>query len=117
MVRQLEPTSLIDMRYMTNDSGFTSKYFYSQINKKLLPPPIKFGRSSRWLLSDYEQWKQKYHLDQSTPWCWLLPLVGWRPHHIPKPVASFYIGINRAPYLPMIRRSKLMAVMLQLCYS
>ena len=53
MSRQLEPTSLIDMLYMTNDSGFTSKYFYDQIKKGALPPPIKFGRSSRWLLSDY----------------------------------------------------------------
>ncbi|EDR8962854.1 AlpA family transcriptional regulator [Citrobacter portucalensis] len=60
MGRQLEPTSLIDMRYMTNDSGFTSKYFYGQIKTGNLPPPIKFGRSSRWLLSDYEQWKQSH---------------------------------------------------------
>lgn len=60
MSRHLEPTSLIDMRYMTNDSGFTSKYFYEQIKKGYLPAPIKFGRSSRWSLSDYENWKQSH---------------------------------------------------------
>lgn len=60
MGRQLESTSLIDMLYMTNDSGFTSKFFYDQIKKGTLPPPIKFGRSSRWLLSDYIQWKNSH---------------------------------------------------------
>lgn len=60
MSRQLEPTSLIDMLYMTNDSGFTSRYFYKQIKKGYLPGPIKFGRNSRWLLSDYLQWKNSH---------------------------------------------------------
>nr|WP_142257287.1 AlpA family transcriptional regulator [Klebsiella variicola] len=45
------------MAYMTNDSGFTNRYFYKQIKLGKLPPPIKFGRSSRWLLGDYIQWR------------------------------------------------------------
>lgn len=60
MQRDLTPTSLIDMAYMTNDSGFTAKYFYEQIKLGKLPPPIKFGRSSRWLLGDYTQWRNSH---------------------------------------------------------
>ncbi|AVH81916.1 AlpA family phage regulatory protein [Salmonella enterica subsp. enterica] len=57
MGRQLEPTSLIDMRYMMEDSGMGKTFLYAEIKKGNLPQPMKFGRSSRWLLSDYEQWK------------------------------------------------------------
>ncbi|MEB6354992.1 AlpA family transcriptional regulator [Klebsiella variicola] len=60
MRRDLTPTSLIDMAYMTNDSGFTDRYFYKQIKLGKLPPPIKFGRSSRWLLGDYIQWRDSH---------------------------------------------------------
>ncbi len=60
MDRHLTPASLIDMAYMTNDSGFTAKYFYEQIKLGKLPPPIKFGRSSRWLLGDYMQWRTSH---------------------------------------------------------
>lgn len=60
MQRDLTSTSLIDMAYMTNDSGFTAKYFYEQIKLGKLPPPIKFGRSSRWLLGDYTQWRNSH---------------------------------------------------------
>lgn len=57
MGRQLEPTSLIDMRYMMEDSGMGKTFLYAEIKKGNLSQPMKFGRSSRWLLSDYEQWK------------------------------------------------------------
>lgn len=60
MYRHLTPTSLIDMAYMANDSGFTPKYFYEQIKKGNLPPPLKFGRCSRWPLSDYIKWKNSH---------------------------------------------------------
>lgn len=57
MGRQLEPTSLIDMRYMMEDSGMGKTFLYAEIKKGNLSQPMKFGRSSRWLLSDYERWK------------------------------------------------------------
>lgn len=56
-MRELRDDSLIDMKYMMNDSGYTDRYFYKQIQKGNLPPPIKYGRSSRWLYSDYLKWK------------------------------------------------------------
>ena len=58
--RGLNNESLIDMLYMTNDSGFTSRYFYKLINNGEFPSPIKFGRSSRWLLRDYDEWKARH---------------------------------------------------------
>ncbi|EIW8767729.1 AlpA family transcriptional regulator [Klebsiella pneumoniae] len=47
---------LIDMKYIVSNSGLTNKFFYAQIKKGLFPSPIKLGRSSRWKLSEYEQW-------------------------------------------------------------
>ncbi|MCK6992893.1 AlpA family phage regulatory protein [Enterobacter asburiae] len=51
--------SLIDMKYITNDSGFTAKYFYSLMKRGEFPAPVKLGRSSRWLLREYFEWKAK----------------------------------------------------------
>lgn len=56
----LSDDSFIDLKYITNDSGFTAKYFYSLIKKGGFPAPIKLGRSSRWLLKDYSEWKASY---------------------------------------------------------
>lgn len=56
----LSDDSFIDMLYMTNDSGFTPRYFYKLINNGEFPSPIKFGRSSRWLLKDYDEWKVRH---------------------------------------------------------
>lgn len=47
---------LVDMKYMVINSGLTNKFFYAQIKKGLFPSPIKLGRTSRWKLSEYEQW-------------------------------------------------------------
>ncbi len=55
----LSEDSFIDMKYITNDSGFTAKYFYSLIKKGDFPAPLKLGRSSRWLMKDYTFWKKK----------------------------------------------------------
>ena len=59
MDRKLSPESLVDMKFMTNDSGFTPKYFYSLIARGAFPPAIKFGRVSRWYLRDYTNWKEE----------------------------------------------------------
>lgn len=56
----LSDDSLIDLKYITNDSGFTAKYFYSLIKRGEFPVPIKLGRSSRWLLKDYSEWKTRH---------------------------------------------------------
>ncbi|MET5577896.1 helix-turn-helix transcriptional regulator [Klebsiella aerogenes] len=56
-MRELRDDSLIDMKFMMEDAGFTAKYFYSQINAGKLPKPIKLGRTSRWMYADYQAWK------------------------------------------------------------
>lgn len=56
----LNDESFIDMLYMTNDSGFTSRYFYKLIKNGEFPAPIKLGRSSRWLLREYNEWKVRH---------------------------------------------------------
>jgi prophage regulatory protein len=59
-MRELRDDSLIDMKFMMNDSGFTDRYFYKQIEKGHLPRPHKFGRSSKWEYRDYKSWKSSY---------------------------------------------------------
>lgn len=61
--------SFIDLKYITNDSGFTAKYFYSIIKRGEFPAPIKLGRSSRWLLRDYFEWKARHIERRDTRQC------------------------------------------------
>lgn len=58
IMRELRDDSLIDMKFMMSDAGFTDRYFYYQIEQGKLPRPIKYGRASRWLYADYLKWKQ-----------------------------------------------------------
>ncbi len=46
----------IDMKFITQLTGLTDKWFYKLIQDGEFPKPIKFGRSSRWLKSDVELW-------------------------------------------------------------
>lgn len=57
---ELRDDSLIDMKFMMRDSGFTDRYFYKQIQQGKLPPPRKFGRASRWEYREYQLWKQSF---------------------------------------------------------
>nr|WP_223537956.1 AlpA family phage regulatory protein [Enterobacter asburiae] len=65
----LSDDSLIDLKYITNDSGFTAKYFYSLMKRGEFPAPIKLGRSSRWLLRDYSEWKARHIERRDTRQC------------------------------------------------
>ncbi|WP_370551797.1 helix-turn-helix transcriptional regulator [Enterobacter cloacae complex sp. P14RS] len=42
------------------DSGFSDRYFYKHIQKGDFPPPIKYGRASKWLYGDYQAWKLSF---------------------------------------------------------
>ncbi|EEP7761690.1 AlpA family phage regulatory protein [Salmonella enterica] len=50
---------LVDMVFITEYSGCSDKWFYKLISEGKFPKPIKLGRSSRWLLSEFEIWVQK----------------------------------------------------------
>ena len=46
----------IDMKFITQLTGLSDKWFYKLIQDGLFPKPIKLGRASRWLKSDIEEW-------------------------------------------------------------
>lgn len=46
----------IDMKFITQLTGLSDKWFYKLIQDGLFPKPIKLGRTSRWLKSDLEEW-------------------------------------------------------------
>ncbi|WP_283624102.1 helix-turn-helix transcriptional regulator [Morganella morganii] len=50
---------LVDMKFITQFTGLTDKWFYKLIQEGKFPKPIKLGRSSRWLKSEVETWLQE----------------------------------------------------------
>ena len=48
----------IDMKFITQLTGLSDKWFYKLIQEGVFPKPIKMGRASRWLKSDLEEWLQ-----------------------------------------------------------
>ncbi|UPK81456.1 AlpA family phage regulatory protein [Proteus vulgaris] len=59
-----QPTSLldgelIDMKFITQFTKLTDKWFYALIQKGEFPEPIKLGRSSRWYKCEVEKWLEK----------------------------------------------------------
>ncbi len=57
---------MVDMSFITQLTGLTDKWFYKLIKDGAFPPPIKLGRSSRWLKSEVETWLQA-RIAQSRP--------------------------------------------------
>lgn len=49
----------VDMKFITQLTGLTDKWFYKLIQDGVFPKPIKLGRSSRWLQSEVEAWLQQ----------------------------------------------------------
>lgn len=49
---------LVDMKFITQFTGSTDKWFYKLIQEGRFPKPIKLGRSSRWLKSQVDAWLQ-----------------------------------------------------------
>ncbi|EQB4815781.1 helix-turn-helix transcriptional regulator [Citrobacter cronae] len=54
----------IDMKFITQLTGLSDKWFYKLIQDGAFPKPIKLGRSSRWLKSELEEWLY-YRIDES----------------------------------------------------
>ncbi|MET6581350.1 helix-turn-helix transcriptional regulator [Morganella morganii] len=55
---------LVDMKFITEFTGLTDKWFYKLIQEGRFPKPIKFGSSSRWQKSEVEAWLQA-RIDES----------------------------------------------------
>ncbi|MEH5099313.1 AlpA family transcriptional regulator [Atlantibacter hermannii] len=55
---------MVDMKFITEFTGLTDKWFYKLISEGKFPKPIKLGRSSRWLQSEVTAWLQQ-HIDKS----------------------------------------------------
>ncbi|MCQ1685338.1 AlpA family phage regulatory protein [Escherichia coli] len=47
------------MKFITEFTGLTDKWFYKLISEGQFPEPIKLGRSFRWLQSEVEKWVQE----------------------------------------------------------
>ena len=57
---------MVDMKFITEFTGLTDKWFYKLIQDGNFPRPIKLGRSSRWMQSEVEAWLQA-RIAQSRP--------------------------------------------------
>ncbi|WP_411170841.1 helix-turn-helix transcriptional regulator [Klebsiella michiganensis] len=55
---------MVDMKFITEFTGLTDKWFYKLISEGQFPKPVKLGRSSRWMQSEVEKWVQE-RIDQS----------------------------------------------------
>lgn len=49
---------MVDMKFITEFTGLSDKWFYKLIQDGEFPKPIKLGRSSRWMQSEIELWVQ-----------------------------------------------------------
>ncbi|EPR6390982.1 helix-turn-helix transcriptional regulator [Providencia stuartii] len=58
MKTELLNDKLVDIKFITQLTGLTDKWFYKLIQEGEFPRPIKLGRSSRWLKSEVENWLQ-----------------------------------------------------------
>ncbi|MGL5954755.1 MULTISPECIES: helix-turn-helix transcriptional regulator [Providencia] len=56
MKTSLLDDQFVDMKFITEFTGLTDKWFYKLIKEGEFPKPIKLGRSSRWFKSEVEQW-------------------------------------------------------------
>lgn len=56
MKTELLNDKLVDIKFITQLTGLTDKWFYKLIKDGEFPKPIKLGRSSRWLKSEVEMW-------------------------------------------------------------
>ena len=50
---------LLSQKQVSEMVSFSRSYIYEMIAKGRFPKPKKFGRTSRWLKSDIEQWLQE----------------------------------------------------------
>ena len=61
---------LLTLSVVEHCTGFRKSSLYAFISNKKIPPPIKIGRSSRWLASEVQDWiyklaKQNQQIEQS----------------------------------------------------
>lgn len=54
---KLTDESLIDMKFITQETGMSIQWIYRLIKNGEFPKQKKLGRSSRWQYSEYKAWK------------------------------------------------------------
>jgi predicted DNA-binding transcriptional regulator AlpA len=59
-MRELRDDSLIDLKFMMEDSGMGKTFMYSEIKAGRLLSPHKIGSASRWTYADYQNWKRSH---------------------------------------------------------
>ena len=55
---------MVDMKFITEFTGLTDKWFYKPISEGQFPKPIRLGRSSRWMQSEVENGLMKELINQ-----------------------------------------------------
>lgn len=59
----LNDESLIDMKFITRDTGMSVQWFYRLMKQDKFPKQIKLGTSSRWKYADYRRWKSNLGIE------------------------------------------------------
>jgi predicted DNA-binding transcriptional regulator AlpA len=49
----------LTIKDVTDKVGFKTSTIYKYMKMGIFPKPVKFGKSSRWKLTDIEQWMKK----------------------------------------------------------
>lgn len=49
----------VDMVFITKMTELSDKWFYKMIQQGNFPKPVKFGRSSRWLEREVQEWLEE----------------------------------------------------------
>jgi len=58
--------TLVDMKFIISDCLFSDKWIYRLISQGRFPKPIKMGRMSRWIASDYYKWRDGHVSSSNT---------------------------------------------------
>lgn len=46
----------VSMQFITELTGLSDKWFYKLVQEGKFPKPVKFGRSSRWIEREVQEW-------------------------------------------------------------
>ncbi|HEY3984609.1 excisionase [Cedecea sp.] len=59
MQHEMRPDSLVDLKFIMNDTGFGKTFIYDRIKSGDLPPAKKIHGRSRWTYSEHCEFKNR----------------------------------------------------------